>query len=205
MGVLERKEREKQELRELILRTASKQFAEHGFDKVSMRSIAREIEYSPTTIYLYFKDKNELLYAMSEKAFGEFNKYLVHANVEKDAISKLRRLGREYVRFGLECPDYYDLMFIRYNTMMAMEAKESWDLGMNSHKLLSSTVEACQQEGYFAGKDPDILSFMIWSFVHGVVTMHIRNRMRMYPENEHQKFIDEAGEMFSTFLRMDKV
>ena len=59
MGIPDRKEREKQELRDLILKEARALFLEEGFEKTSLRKIAERIEYSPTTIYLYFKDKNE--------------------------------------------------------------------------------------------------------------------------------------------------
>ena len=69
MGIAERKEREKQEMRTLILSTATNLFVERGYDSVSMRNIAEAMEYSPATIYLYFKDKNELLYTLSEEGF----------------------------------------------------------------------------------------------------------------------------------------
>ena len=69
MGIVERKEREKEEMRKLILEAAQKLFLETGFEKVSIRNIADAIEYSPATIYLYFKDKNELLYAIHNIGF----------------------------------------------------------------------------------------------------------------------------------------
>ncbi|MGL1180856.1 TetR/AcrR family transcriptional regulator, partial [Vibrio parahaemolyticus] len=59
MGINERKEKQKLELKRLILDASMKLFVEEGFENVSIRKIADLIEYSPTTIYLYFKDKNE--------------------------------------------------------------------------------------------------------------------------------------------------
>ena len=67
MGVKERREREKESLRQDILDVAREMFATEGYESVSMRKIADKIEYSPTTIYLYFKDKNELFYALKYK------------------------------------------------------------------------------------------------------------------------------------------
>ncbi|MFX8778120.1 helix-turn-helix domain-containing protein, partial [Acinetobacter baumannii] len=61
MGINERKEKQKLELKRLILDASMKLFVEEGFENVSIRKIADLIEYSPTTIYLYFKDKNEIL------------------------------------------------------------------------------------------------------------------------------------------------
>lgn len=69
MGVADRKEREKEEMKTKILEAAKKLFLDHGFEKTSIRNIAEEIEYSPGTIYLYFKDKNELLFALHQEAF----------------------------------------------------------------------------------------------------------------------------------------
>ena len=55
MGVTERKERERQEMRQRILDAAQQVFVEEGYEKASIRNIAERIEYSPATIYLYFK------------------------------------------------------------------------------------------------------------------------------------------------------
>jgi len=70
MEVTERKEREKTEMRELITAAAMKMFLEDGYAKTSIRGIADAIEYSPGTIYLYFKDKDELLYEVQADAYG---------------------------------------------------------------------------------------------------------------------------------------
>jgi AcrR family transcriptional regulator len=61
MGIQERKEKQKLEIRKAILEASIKLFKEEGFDNVSIRKIAEIIQYSPTTIYLYFKDKKEIL------------------------------------------------------------------------------------------------------------------------------------------------
>jgi hypothetical protein len=61
MGIVARKEQQKQEIRQLILDHSMKLFVEEGFSHVSMRKIAERIQYSPTTLYLYFQDKNEIL------------------------------------------------------------------------------------------------------------------------------------------------
>ena len=58
MGIAERKEKQKLDIRNAILEASRKLIVEEGFEKVTMRKIADLIEYSPTTVYLYFKDKN---------------------------------------------------------------------------------------------------------------------------------------------------
>ncbi len=74
MGIKERREKEQEDLRQKILDAASELFAKEGYSNVSMRKIARKIEYSPTTIYLYFKDKTDLLNQICEETFSNLIK-----------------------------------------------------------------------------------------------------------------------------------
>ena len=71
MGIAERKERDKEELRERILVAAKTLFLEKGVEKTSIRNIADLIEYSPGSIYHYFKDKNEIFHALHQGGFQQ--------------------------------------------------------------------------------------------------------------------------------------
>ena len=62
MGTSDRRDRDRQEMRKLIVETATQILVEEGIDQVSIRRIADRIEYSPGTIYLYFEDKDDILY-----------------------------------------------------------------------------------------------------------------------------------------------
>ncbi|MBK7849805.1 MAG: TetR/AcrR family transcriptional regulator [Bacteroidetes bacterium] len=72
MGITERKEKQKAELKNQILDASVKLFSEHGYNGVTIRKIADLIEYSPTTVYLYFKDKNEILYELHQIGFKKW-------------------------------------------------------------------------------------------------------------------------------------
>ena len=74
MGTQERRNREKESLRQEILDAARRLFLKNGFQNVSMRQIAEKIEYSPTTIYLYFKDKSALFRSICEETFGKLER-----------------------------------------------------------------------------------------------------------------------------------
>jgi AcrR family transcriptional regulator len=67
MTIANRKERQKEELRGKILEAAKALFIERGFEETSIRNIAEKIEYSPTTIYLYFKDKDDIFYSLHQE------------------------------------------------------------------------------------------------------------------------------------------
>ena len=83
-AINQRIEKEKLELKELILRTAAQLFLEKGYEKFSLRQVAEKIGYSATTIYLYFKDKDDLLFSIVLEGFDIFYKQLLKAERSKD-------------------------------------------------------------------------------------------------------------------------
>ena len=112
MGIKDRKERQKTEMREAILSAALGLFSDEGYDNVTMRKIAEEIEYSVGTIYLYFKDRDEIFFELHKMGFEEFyNRQLAVQNV-KDPLQRLTDHGLAYIQFAIDQPQYYDLMFI---------------------------------------------------------------------------------------------
>ncbi len=201
MGIAERKEREKEEMQKLILDTATKLFLEKGVEKTSMRNIADAIEYSPGTIYLYFKDKSELFDAMHVKGFEIFFQYLSKVMVIEDPMERLEQLGIQYLTFVIENPAYYDMMFILRTPMQAKHNKEEWNPGDRSHQVLTSTVADCKRAGYFKDQNPEVVSFMIWAQVHGLASMFIRERMKFYPEDKREELLFEAKHTFMEILR----
>src|ERR1700746_357035 len=112
MGVVERREREKQELRQQILDTARAMFAAEGYEAVTMRKIAEAIEYSPTAIYLYFKDKDQLINELCHADFRALAQEFQKIARVADPIERLKRTGLTYIEFGIAYPNHYRLMFM---------------------------------------------------------------------------------------------
>ena len=81
MTIATRKQREKEEMRQLILEAAKKIFLEKGYEQASIRNIAEVIEYSPGTIYLYFKEKDEIFHELHEQGFRKLVEYMSPAAV----------------------------------------------------------------------------------------------------------------------------
>lgn len=200
MGIQERKEREKQELQNLILSTAAELFRKKGYEQTSMRAIAQAIEYSPGTIYRYFDNKDQLLYEVSVRGFNLFFEYLSSVRDIKDPMKRLQNLGRAYISFALEYPSYYDLMFIMNDPMRSIGDKESWEEGDASHDVLTDIIQSCQQAGYFEGYDLDELSLMIWGQVHGIVSLRLRDRMHMYEDRDQDELLFDALQIFNSAL-----
>src|SRR5260370_6740631 len=108
-----RREQQKEELRQAILEAASALFVEQGYHGFSMRQLAERIGYSAATLYLYFRDKDDLLFTVVDEGYTRFARQLAEAAVSSnEPWERLNRLSQAYITFGLRNPVYYQLMFM---------------------------------------------------------------------------------------------
>ena len=103
MSLKERKQRQQNEMKEAILVSALKLFTDEGFENVTMRKIADKIEYSVGTLYLYFKDKDEIFFELHNKGFSEFYKKQLSVQEIKDPVDRLAAHGLAYVYLKCSC------------------------------------------------------------------------------------------------------
>ena len=205
MGITDRKEREKQELKDLILKEAKAVFLEEGYEKTSIRKIADRIEYSPTTIYLYFKDKSELLLELHKQSFHQFFNVLSTVSTISDPFERLVQTGRRYIEYGIKNPEEYELKFQLKAPLAALECKnEIWSDGQQAICFVQSIVDNCIEAGYFSkSMDSQSMSIMLWAEVHGLVTLYNSNRLDMFQLDKNvQHLVDEAFNLFVQFLQM---
>lgn len=210
MGIKERKELEKQEMRKLILDTAMKLFLEKGIENITLRNIAEKIEYSPATIYLYFKDKDEIIYTLHRDGFEEWYRLQQKTLSIKDPLKRLHKHAQMYVSFALENPEYYDLMFIErapFRTIKEMKCEDgmNWEIGMRSYDLLRKNIEDCMNEGYFQKTNIDVACFSLWSYVHGIVSLMIRDRCSMFPEEQRRLLVKGALDFMQENMLLTKM
>ncbi|HWB93244.1 MAG TPA: TetR/AcrR family transcriptional regulator [Puia sp.] len=185
MGIAERKEKQKMEIRKLILDASMKLFVEEGFENVTIRKIADLIEYSPTTVYLYFKDKDEIFYSLHDIGFQKMHEFNHQLDSIQNPLLRLHKMGENYLRFGMENPEYYSLMFINGEPMKKLiELGCDWTLGDSALARLRATVSECMEKGYLAKGDSYIASLSVWSFVHGLVSLAIRQRLEKFISDE---------------------
>jgi AcrR family transcriptional regulator len=105
MGMRERRARQRKSLRQQILDAASELFVRDGFENVSMRRIADKIEYSPTTIYLYFHDKAELLDQVCQETFARLLEVLSKIMDQPgDPLERLARGLHTYIDLAWRIP-----------------------------------------------------------------------------------------------------
>lgn len=178
-------------MRNVILKAATEMFLQDGFEKTSIRGIAEKIEYSVGTIYIYFKDKTELLNALMEQGFQKMMGVFKELKKNEDPVVRLKKLGYAYVNFGLKNKEYYDLMFIMKKPMEMSEDKK-WVSGMNAFNFLSETVSACMQDNRLRFQDGNSANLAIWGFVHGLVALYTRKRLIMFDQKRIEKDIYDA-------------
>ena len=199
MGITARKEREKEEMRRLILGAALRLFREKGYDGVSIRNIAEAIEYSPATIYLYYKDKSEIFFALQYEAAALKRDHVMPAAAIDNPWERLVDFGRRYVDFGMKHSDLYDLLFITRSPMESIENQECWTLGIATHSFFVETVQACIDARYFKSTDAETIAYTLWCHAHGMVSLFIRERMRMYPPEKREEL---ARKSFAMIVKM---
>jgi AcrR family transcriptional regulator len=196
LGLAERKERERADLKQLILSSAKKLLTTLGHDGLSIRKIATDIEYSPTTIYLYFKDKDEILHELMESGFVVMNKYMSKAFQEEDATQRILKTGHAYLEFGMKNKDWYDIMFNSDKPMKHIqECQEDWDQGMAMFQTIVNTCAEALPASKNANLDPKIVALQLWSCVHGLVNLANSDRLEIVEQNQKETLIAQTLEV----------
>ena len=179
MGIAERREREKDEVRRKILDAAQELFATEGYERVTMRRIAEAIEYSPTTIYNHFEDKDALVYALCEEDFSRLLSAIAERPAPEDPVEWIRQLGRAYAAFGLQNPNHYRFMFM---TAAKFERPHvTATPGQQSFAFLRMAVAKAIEQGRFRQGDVQTMSQVLWANMHGAVALLITLTPEMWP------------------------
>lgn len=148
MTVEKRREREKEEMRELILTAASEIIADQGFDKVSIRKIASKIEYSPSVIYHYFTDKEEILNKVMQRGYKKIvaalNETKLQGNTPED---RLKEMTINYINTALSMPDEFMTAQLSQSSA-ALVHTSSLFKGASKEKPALSTLYRCLKEIY---------------------------------------------------------
>ena len=205
MGIADRKERDKEELRERILIAAKSLFLEKGVEKTSIRNIADQIEYSPGIIYHYFRDKNEIFHALHQGGFIQLMEKMQVLSSVRNPMERLKAMGSIYVKFAMENPDMYDLMFIKEAPVdhVFNSEHDHWKEGGGTFNHLRLTIDECIHAGHFKGHRAEPLSYLIWSTVHGLVSLNIRKRCDVVlPHCQDTIVLDGLEEFYKIFDKL---
>ena len=169
-----RRKRQKEILSQTILDAAAELFQKQGYQSFSLRQVAEAIGYSPTTIYLHFKDKDELLFNVAMQGFKTFGEQLQAAyNNAQTPIARLQGIGKAYLDFGLSHPVHYRLMFMERGEFLLKEPPEGCESIIDAFEILLKTIEECMFAGAIERNDLQTYANMIWAVTHGIVALAI--------------------------------
>jgi len=178
MGIIERRERERSETRERILDAARELFVTEGYEGVTMRKVAEKIEYSPTAIYVHFHDKEQLFLELCHSDYRRLAESFQQIAQIPDPVERLRRIGHGYMKFGLENPNHYRMMFMTSHPPLPEGAEKEMGKGNpeeDAYEFLRQTVQEVLHAGAFRPDltDIDLIAQTLWAGVHGVVSLEI--------------------------------
>lgn len=169
----------REEFRREILEAAREVFSREGYENFSMRKLAKRIDYSPTTIYLYFRDKDELLFSICEELFAGMIRELEELKKrEEDPRSLLRMILLHYIEFGLANPDHYKVAFFTspnvYGSPEEYLARDTFSRQAYFH--FRETIAGFMELGVLRPGDVETTTQVLWAGVHGIVTAVIHSR-----------------------------
>ncbi len=163
--------------RQEILDAARDILAREGYEGLSMRKVARRIDYSPTAIYLHFKDRDDLVFCVCEQLMGGLAKELQQvADRHADPLVALKKALRRYVEFGLKHPQHYQATFgIPHGHDPGKDARyqEPGTMAMQVFGFLPRLVAECVKQKKLAKVDVRNASCALWAGVHGITSLLI--------------------------------
>lgn len=152
MTIVDRKERDKQIRRNDILEAAERVFAARGYHNANVSEIAKEAQYATGTVYLYFKDKEDIYQALIEKGLEDFLFYVREKTQDlTDPVEKLRCFLAEKFRFFQAHRDFFKLYIVEGNSFQSAFSGEKRKECLAKHMQIVEISSAIMREGQQAG------------------------------------------------------
>jgi AcrR family transcriptional regulator len=182
MAAIDRRAREQAQIREKILAAARDLFVQHGYESVSMRKIAEAIEYTPPVIYTHFKDKSDLMRELCRRDFASLVDKTVRLRRVRDPIDRILKVGLAYIRFALEHPNHYRLMFMTPPPPDLEPAPEDLanigDPERDAYAMLTEAAIEAIGQGRLRPefRDAHLVAQILWAGVHGLASLQITHK-----------------------------
>ncbi|HSH96943.1 MAG: TetR/AcrR family transcriptional regulator [Methylophilaceae bacterium] len=169
---------ERLQLHTSILDAARELFIERGVEATTMREIAKRIGYSPTALYLHFKDKDDILRALCETDFLALAAGLQSIMGIPDVRQRLSMLCDGYAEFALSHPNHYRLMFMTPQPVIDKTELKMIHRGnpeQDAYAQLKSIVQDAFEGGHFRPEltNVDLISQTLWAGIHGACSLQI--------------------------------
>jgi hypothetical protein len=122
-----------------------------------------------------------MFFELHNRGFAEFYQKQLSVQHIKDPIEKLMAHGEAYIQFAMENPEYYDVMFISRTPAKEIHKHDHWTEGERTYNLLKLNIKQAMEAGHFKNVDVEVAAFSLWSFVHGIASLYVRERLIMMP------------------------
>lgn len=166
------------DLRRAILDQARHLLVNEGYDRLSMRKIASAVGCSATSIYLHFESKDALTHALIDEGMQRLGDALDAADPGGAAPARLDALGHAYVRFGLDNPEYYQIMFQLHPERMARYPAENYRRARRNIERFAGVLAEGETAGSLAPvPTPDVAAHVLWTALHGLVSLLLAQRV----------------------------
>ena len=168
-------------------------------DDVSVRQIADAVGVTPPSIYLHFADKEALVNAVCERHFRELDRVSAQAMAGVgDPVKAIRAMGCAYVRFGLERPEQYRILFMSKEVDPSPAAYLERLKGLSGFNRLVEAVQRCMDAGAFAKGDVFAVACCLWAGVHGITSLLIAKPNFPWPDKFAERGIESLCRGFAT-------
>lgn len=176
--IAERREEEKERRRSEILAAAEKLYAKEGWDAVTMDQVARSARLSRGLVYVYFRDKEDLLFAIGDRAMQLLkNRFEAAAAGPGTGVQQVEAIGRAYMGYALEFPHYFDVCSRFQSHALGAEPSSNESACHLAGDQVMGTVVEVIETGIRDGSlrkdigDPLMLAFTLWAFTHGITQL----------------------------------
>ena len=145
---------------------------------MSMRKIAKEVDVSATSIYLHFKNKDELLLALIETSIAQLTEALKkELNPGDDPISKLEKMADGFIDFALNSPQEYEIIYMVRPEEMPKFPKEKFNQVRKIYEMLAAIIQEGKTQGVLDVEDSLLSAYTVWAQLHGVASVVISKRL----------------------------
>lgn len=176
------------DLRRQILDASRQILIEQGYGALSLRRIASTIGCSATAIYLYFDNRDALVHSLIDEGFDLLYDRVAAAAAAprdpQDALDGLRRIAWEYIAFGLENPEYYEIMFLLNPREMARFPTEKYRRAARSLEPFADELRAGIAAGRLRPVDPRGFVNVVWASLHGGTAIVLARRLDVRIDRE---------------------
>ncbi|MFT7516778.1 MAG: AcrR family transcriptional regulator [Myxococcota bacterium] len=164
-------------LRNQILEQTRHLLVENGYSQVSMRKVANLVGCTPTSIYIYFENKDALIHALIEEGMDALHQKIGECLAsDGDPQQQFRLMCRSFLEYGFANPEYYVIMFQLPTHAMTPFPAEKYRIARRNLQQFADVIQQARSIDAYA-IDPLVDATVVWSLLHGATSLYLAQRI----------------------------